>query len=98
MARREITGRKPGATPPDQDDNEPPRLALSIQQFCQAHSISEDFFYKLKRQGEAPRLMKVGTRTLISLEAAAEWRLQHEQQSATAAKTAHKAAHAAEAS
>jgi predicted DNA-binding transcriptional regulator AlpA len=55
-----------------------PCLALSIRQFCQAHSISEDFFYKLKRQGEAPRLMKVGARTLISMEAAAEWRRDRE--------------------
>ena len=32
------------------------------------------FFYKLKKQGEGPREMKVGARTLITLEAAAEWR------------------------
>ena len=51
-----------------------PRLALSIPEFCEAHGISEGFFYKLKKQGEGPREMKVGARTLISLEAAAEWR------------------------
>jgi hypothetical protein len=47
-----------------------PRLALSIPEFCQAHG----FFYKLKKQGEGPRKMKVGARTLISFETAAEWR------------------------
>ena len=28
-----------------------PRLALSIPEFCEAHGISEGFFYKLKKQG-----------------------------------------------
>jgi predicted DNA-binding transcriptional regulator AlpA len=51
-----------------------PRLALSIPEFCEAHGISEGFFYKLKKQGEGPREMKVGARTLISFESAAEWR------------------------
>ena len=51
-----------------------PRLALSIPEFCEAHGISEGFFYKLKKHGDGPREMKVGARTLISFEAAAEWR------------------------
>ena len=55
-----------------------PRLALSIPEFCEAHGISEAFFYKLKRQGEGPREMKVGARTLITLESAAEWRRERE--------------------
>jgi predicted DNA-binding transcriptional regulator AlpA len=55
-----------------------PRLALSISEFCKAHGISEAFFYKLKKQGEGPREMKVGTRTLITLESAAEWRRERE--------------------
>jgi predicted DNA-binding transcriptional regulator AlpA len=77
MARRVATGWKPGAgadfntePPPPQT----PRLALSIPEFCKAHGISEGFFYKLKKQGEGPREMKVGARTLISFESAAEWR------------------------
>lgn len=55
-----------------------PRLALSIPEFCKAHGISEGFFYKLKKQGEGPREMKVGTRTLITFESAAEWRRERE--------------------
>jgi predicted DNA-binding transcriptional regulator AlpA len=51
-----------------------PRLALSIREFCRAHSISVAFFYKLKRQGEGPREMKLGGRRLITFESAAEWR------------------------
>ena len=56
------------------------RLALSIQEFCKAHGISEGFFYKLKKQGEGPRETKVGARTLISFESAAEWRRAREAQ------------------
>ena len=55
-----------------------PRLALSIPEFCEAHGISEGFFYKLKKQGEGPREMKLGARTLITLESAAEWRRERE--------------------
>ena len=55
-----------------------PRLALSIAEFCEAHGISEGFFYKLKKQGEGPREMKVGARTLITFESAAEWRRERE--------------------
>ena len=51
-----------------------PRLALSIGEFCTSHNLSEAFYYKLKRHGEGPREMKVGARTLITLESAAEWR------------------------
>jgi hypothetical protein len=51
-----------------------PRLALSIPEFCTAHCISEAFYFKLKKQGEGPREMKVGARTLITLESAEEWR------------------------
>ena len=57
-----------------------PRLALSIPEFCEAHGISEGFFYKLKKQGEGPREMKVGARTLITFESAAEWRRSRENQ------------------
>lgn len=48
--------------------------SFSIKEFCELHAISRSFFYVLREKGEAPRLMKVGRRTLISAEAAAEWR------------------------
>tara|TARA_R110002095_G_scaffold144870_2_gene125284 strand:- start:1046 stop:1231 length:186 start_codon:yes stop_codon:yes gene_type:complete len=54
--------------------------AQSVQDFCQANGISQSFFYKLAKQGKAPRIMKVGKRTLISSEAAQEWREQMESQ------------------
>ena len=46
---------------------------MTIQEFCDSFRITEGFFYKLKKQGLGPREMKVGTRTLISV----EWR-EHE--------------------
>jgi hypothetical protein len=48
----------------------------SVRDFCIAHSISEDMFFKLQRQGLAPKTMRVGARTLISMESATEWRRQ----------------------
>lgn len=51
-----------------------PLLVFSIRVFCEVHDISEGFYYKLRKQGEGPREMKVGARTLITLESAAEWR------------------------
>jgi hypothetical protein len=48
--------------------------SFSIKEFCELHTISRSFFYLLREKGEATRLMKVGRRTLISAEAAAEWR------------------------
>jgi hypothetical protein len=56
--------------------------AYGINGFCAAHNISRATFYNLLRAGEAPRLMRVGTRVLISREAAADWR--HEREAATA--------------
>ncbi len=52
--------------------------AQSIQEFCQANGISQSFFYKLRKQGKAPKIMRVGRRTLISADAAQEWRKEME--------------------
>jgi hypothetical protein len=35
-------------------------------------------FFKLQRQGLAPRTMRVGARTLVSVEAATQWRCERE--------------------
>ena len=83
MVRRTATGWKQRARA-DFNAELPPqptlRLAFSIPEFCEAHGISEGFFYKLKKQGEGPREMKVGARTLITFESAAEWRRARENQ------------------
>jgi hypothetical protein len=77
MARAEITGKKlPG---------EAAHLeAFSIDEFCARHGpISRSYYYKLKELGLGPREIKIGTRVLISAEAAAAWR--REREAATAA-------------
>ncbi len=48
--------------------------SYSVADFCRAHGISRALFYKLLREGRGPRVMKVGRRTLISREAAEQWR------------------------
>ena len=80
MARPAVSGRKSGGGKESASREPLPRLALSIPEFCEAHGISEGMFYKMKKQnrGLTPREMKIGTRTLITLEAAATWRAERE--------------------
>src|SRR5262249_23610988 len=62
-----------------------PPLAMSIRIFCALHGISEDMFYKMQRAGWGPKVMRVGARTLISVESAAAWRREREAAATTAA-------------
>src|SRR3954453_21079837 len=80
MVRPHVGGRKPGAGKNLAPKAPTPRLALSIPEFCEAHGISEGMFYKMKKQNRAltPREMKIGTRTLITFEAAAKWPAERE--------------------
>jgi predicted DNA-binding transcriptional regulator AlpA len=55
------------------------KKSFSINHFCVTHGISRATFYNLVKKRLAPRIMKVGKRTLISAEAAAEWRTRMEQ-------------------
>lgn len=48
--------------------------AYSIPLFCQLHGISRALYYKMVKEGKAPKTMRIGRRTLISHEAAAAWR------------------------
>jgi hypothetical protein len=58
--------------------------ALSVNEFCTAHSISRALFYLLQRDGSGPRLMRVRGRTLVTAEAAADWRRRMELSTETA--------------
>jgi predicted DNA-binding transcriptional regulator AlpA len=49
------------------------RRAFTLNGFCEAHGISRAMFYKLLKVGQAPRLAKVGSKILITNEAAVEW-------------------------
>jgi hypothetical protein len=50
------------------------RAAYTVLEFCSAHRISKGKLYQLWAQGLGPRWMNVGTRRLITFEAAADWR------------------------
>ena len=59
--------------------------AYSIAEFCARHCISRGKFYLLLNKGKAPKTFNVGTRVLISREAAAAWRAERERAEAGAA-------------
>jgi len=87
MARPEVTGKKGVARKRRQRFSPAtPPACFSVASFCVAHHISESFYYKLKNQGLGPREMQVGTRTLITFEAASDWRAEREAAAATAAE------------
>jgi hypothetical protein len=69
MARPEGAGRKPHHVNAANDVD-----AYSIDEFCVRHSISPQLFFKLRPLGLMPVTFNVGTRVLISREAAADWR------------------------
>jgi hypothetical protein len=51
-----------------------PVAAYAIREFCAAHRLSESMYFKLRNQGLGPDEMSVGSRRLISFEAAERWR------------------------
>ena len=63
-------------------NHSPTRAAFSVDEFCAAHGISRVLFYKLLKAGTGPRVMKLGARTLISTEAAADFRRRMEEAAA----------------
>jgi hypothetical protein len=57
--------------------------AYSIKEFCESHRISPSAYYEAKREGWAPREMRIGAKGVrISAEAAAEWRRAMERRAA----------------
>jgi len=60
--------------------------AFTIDEFCAAHRLSPELYFKLKRSGRGPREMQVGRRRMISAESAARWRRRQERE--TTATTA----------
>jgi hypothetical protein len=55
-----------------------PAAAYSIREFCAAHRLSESMYFKLRNQGLGPDEMSVGSRRIISFEAAERWRRERE--------------------
>lgn len=54
------------------------RSVYTVNEFCDEHRVSRTLLYGLIKEGKGPRLMKLGRRTLISVEAANDWRRQVE--------------------
>jgi predicted DNA-binding transcriptional regulator AlpA len=50
------------------------KKASTIPEFCEEHRISTAFFYKLKKDGKAPRVTELGARRIVTDEDAAAWR------------------------
>lgn len=66
----------------------PQAATFTVPQFLASHNVSRTHFYALVADGRGPRLMKVGRRTLISVEAAAAWRARMEAETAAQLDTA----------
>jgi hypothetical protein len=58
--------------------------AYSIEQFCRRHNISRSLFYLMLKSATGPDLIRLGSRVLISREAAARWRKAREEAAAPA--------------
>ena len=61
------------------------RAAYSVDEFCSAFGISRAYFYQVIKDGSGPATMKLGRRTLISVEAADAWRRDVESRTVAAA-------------
>lgn len=81
MARPEVTRRKTALRDVADDAD-----AFTVKEFCARHRISVQLFYKNRKQ--MPRTINVGTRVLISKEAAAAWRRKCERAAQAAERVA----------
>lgn len=50
------------------------RAMYTIPEFCEAHNICLDSYYRMQRTGTGPVIKKIGQSTRISVEAARAWR------------------------
>jgi hypothetical protein len=82
MARGQATSRRStvaaAASVKAPPSRESPTHLFSIKSFCAAHGISEGFYFQLRAQGLGPDELRLGTRVLITHEAAARWRAERE--------------------
>jgi hypothetical protein len=59
------------------------RVSLTIAEWCARHGLSESQYHKLRRQGRAPRALKIGNAGLrISIEADRDWVRDREREAA----------------
>jgi hypothetical protein len=58
------------------------RAAFTVDEFCSAHRISRSKLYQMWNAGIGPRIMRIGTKVLITIEAAEAWRREREAEAA----------------
>lgn len=63
-------------------------VTYTVDGFCRAHHMARSHFYDLVREGQGPRLLRAGRRTLISGDAAADWRRAMEERTAATSSAA----------
>ena len=51
---------------------------LTVAQLCARNQISRVHFYELRKHGRGPKIMKMGRRTLITLQSESDWHAQME--------------------
>lgn len=56
--------------------------AMTFKQFCELNSISLSFLYDLLKDGRGPATLRIGSKRLITAEAAAAWRKRFEESAA----------------
>jgi predicted DNA-binding transcriptional regulator AlpA len=50
-----------------------PVAAYTVKEFCARYRVSPATYYRLQAAGNGPRQHRIGTRVLISVEAAERW-------------------------
>jgi hypothetical protein len=86
MPRAEVTKRKAGGRGLTRtgEVRKAPTALFSVASFCDAHGISQAFYFKLKNQGLGPDEMRLGARIFITFESAERWRATREAATVTA--------------
>lgn len=64
------------------DSRETGRAAYTVSEFCDAHRVSRSKLYQLWAAGVGPRFIQIGTKKIITIEAARDWRRSGEQAAA----------------
>jgi hypothetical protein len=50
------------------------KSAQTINEFCEDNRICRATYYNLRKSGRGPKIIKIGAKTIITDENAAEWR------------------------
>ena len=54
------------------------QASYTVDEWCTKHRVCRATFYNLVKSGQAPRYIKIGSRTVISYQADLDWQREHE--------------------